>query len=106
MLKLARSETDHDSTIQRFNDSQFNHSTVAKMKVKCAEYHGNPGSCSPEFAFTQRKDHVPCWACNMKNHRLLVLYFIIGLTAAPSFAATELRVLFLGDNGHHRPADR
>src|SRR4026209_1716396 len=44
--------------------------------------------------------------CNMKKYRLLLLCLITAFTARKTLSAAELRVLFLGDNGRHRPADR
>jgi hypothetical protein len=38
--------------------------------------------------------------------RLLSLFLLGLMLQSASAATTELRVLFLGDNGHHRPADR
>src|SRR5688500_12551964 len=42
----------------------------------------------------------------MKKNRLFPLSVVAGLMALVDDQANELRVLFLGDNGHHRPADR
>src|SRR5688500_10060644 len=42
----------------------------------------------------------------MKKNRLFLLCIVAGLMALADVQANELRVLFLGDNGHHRPADR
>ncbi len=44
--------------------------------------------------------------CDMKIHRLLLLCLVTAFITGKAFAATELRVLFLGDDGHHRPLDR
>ena len=42
----------------------------------------------------------------MKKNRLFLLSIVAGFLASANIQANEIRVLFLGDNGHHRPADR
>ncbi|MGZ8940430.1 MAG: ThuA domain-containing protein, partial [Limisphaerales bacterium] len=42
----------------------------------------------------------------MMKYRLLLLSFLTSLLLSAEIRANELRVLFLGDNGAHRPADR
>jgi putative membrane-bound dehydrogenase-like protein len=42
----------------------------------------------------------------MKKNRLFLLSVVAGFMAVATVQANEIRVLFLGDNGHHRPADR
>ncbi len=41
----------------------------------------------------------------LKNAACFSIAFLVGFISQPTFAADPIRVVFLGDQGHHRPAD-